>query len=149
MTLTKRISFAPKNPLLFDDFFTRDLFDWGFKNHSTTNTTLPSVNIVESNDGFTVRMAAPGMRKKDFNIELDNEILTISSHREDSNKLKDDEHYSRMEFSYQSFRRSFHLPKSVVDDRKIVAKYEDGILNILIPKKEEAKTLPPRQIIIS
>jgi len=149
MTLTKRRSLVPQNPRLFDDFFTRDLFDWGYKNHSSTNTTLPSVNILESNDGFMVKMAAPGMSKKDFVIELDNEVLTISSHKEDSNEIKDDEHYSRKEFSYESFKRSFHLPKSVVDEKKIKAKYEDGILNVLIPKKEEAKTLPPRQIIVS
>ena len=149
MTLIKRSSLVPRNPLLFDDFFTRDLFDWGFKNHSSTDTTLPSVNIVESNDGFTVRMAAPGMKKEDFSIELDNEMLTITSERKESNELQAGEQYTRREFSYQSFRRSFHLPKSVVDDRKIQARYENGILDVLIPKKEEAKTLPPRQITVS
>ena len=73
---------VPSLPKLFDDFFTRDLFDWGTQNFSTTDTTIPAVNIIESNDGFTVEMAAPGMNKKDFQIELENEILKISSQKE-------------------------------------------------------------------
>ncbi len=148
MTLIKKNSFLPTIPQFFDDFFTRDIYDWGFQNNSSTNTTLPTVNIVENNDAFTVEMAAPGMEKKDFHIELNNEILTISSQREDSNELKEGDRYARREFSYQSFARSFHLPKSVVDESKIVAKYENGMLRVSIPKKEEVKTLPPRRIAI-
>jgi len=149
MTLMKRKSFLPTLPQFFDDFFTREFFDWESHNHSTTNTTLPSVNILENNDGFMVEMAAPGMSKKDFHIELDNETLTISSEKELRNEVEEGEFYTRREFSYQSFRRSFHLPKTVVDESKIKAKYENGILKILIPKREEAKALPPRQIAIS
>lgn len=148
MTLIKKNSFLPTLPQFFDDFFTRDVYDWGFQNNSTTNTTLPTVNIVENNDAFTVEMAAPGMEKKDFHIELNNEILTISSQREDKNEMREGDRYTRREFSYQSFVRSFHLPKSVVDESKIVAKYENGMLRVSIPKKEEAKTLPPRRIAI-
>lgn len=144
MTLIR--SNFPTLPRLFDDFFTKDLFDWGNSNFSNTNTTLPAVNIVENNDAFLVEMAAPGMNKKDFNIELENEVLKISSHKEMENETKEDERYTRREFSYQSFQRTFHLPKSVVDANKIEAKYEDGVLRIMIPKKEEAKALPPRQI---
>lgn len=131
---------------LFDDFFTRDLFDWGTRNFSGTNTTLPAVNILENNDAFLVEMAAPGMNKKDFHIELDNEVLKISSQKEVSNEAKDGERFTRREFSYQSFERTFHLPKSVVDGTKIEARYEDGVLRIAIPKKEAAKALPTRQI---
>lgn len=148
MTLLKKNSFSPTLPQFFDDFFTRDVYDWGFQNNSSTHTTLPTVNIVENNDAFTVEMAAPGMEKKDFHIELNNEILTISSQREDNNELKEGDRYARREFSYQSFARSFRLPKSVVDDSKINARYENGVLRVSIPKKEEAKTLPPRQIAI-
>ncbi len=93
-------------------------------------------------------MAAPGMNKKDFQIELDNEILTISSEKKTENDLKEGDRFTRREFSYQSFRRSFHLPKSVVDDSKIKAKYENGVLRVVIWKKEEAKALPPRKIAI-
>jgi HSP20 family protein len=149
MTLIKRNSYFPVLPQLFDDFFTRDFFDWGSQNYSDTNTTLPSVNIREDNDAFIVEMAAPGMEKKDFTIELDNEILTISSQKEMQNELNEGERFSRREFSYQSFSRSFHLPRTVVDESKIKAKYENGVLKVLIPKKEEAKALPPRQIRIA
>jgi HSP20 family protein len=149
MTLIKKNSFLPTLPQFFDDFFTRDIYDWGFQNNSSTNTTLPTVNIVENNEAFTVEMVAPGMEKKDFHIELNNEILTISSQREDKNEMKEGDRYTRREFSYQSFVRSFHLPKSVVDESKIVAKYENGMLRVSIPKKEEAKTLPPRKIAIA
>ena len=133
-------------PRLFDDFFTRDLFDWGAKNNSFTNTSLPAVNIVENNEGFAVEMAAPGMSKKDFNIQLHNEILTISSNKEVSNELRENDQYRRREFSYQSFQRTFQLPRTVVDESRIEAQYENGILRVLIPKKEEAKALPPRTI---
>ena len=147
MTLTKiDAPIAQRLPRLFDDFLTRDLFDWGFKNNSFTNTTIPAVNIVENSEGFTVEMAAPGMSKQDFSVELNNELLTISSQKETQNELQGDERYTRREFSYQSFQRTFHLPKSVVDESKIKAKYEDGVLRVLIPKKEEAKALPPRTI---
>ena len=138
----------PSFPRLFDDFFTRDLFDLGNRGQSFTNTTLPSVNIVENNESFAVEMAAPGMRKEDFHIQLNNEVLTISSQKESRNEFKENERYTRHEFSYQSFERSFHLPKTVVDESKIQAQYENGILRILIPKKEEAKLLPPRTIVV-
>ncbi|MFN7118364.1 MAG: Hsp20/alpha crystallin family protein [Saprospiraceae bacterium] len=142
-------SFRPVFPTFFDDFFTKGLFDWGAQNFSLTNTTIPAVNIYESNDGFTVEVAAPGMRKEDFHVELENETLKISSQVEAQNELRESERYTRREFSYQSFQRTFHLPKSIVDDANIQAKYENGILQVLIPKKEEAKALPPRTIAIN
>ena len=124
------------------------LFDWNDRNFSLTNTTVPAVNILETNDSFLVEMAAPGMTKKDFQIELENEMLKIKSEKEVQHNLKEGDRYTRREFSYQSFERSFHLPKSIVDDSKIKAKYEDGMLRIMIPKREEAKALPPRTIAI-
>ena len=135
-------------PGLFDDFFNRDLFDWRQSNYSVSGTTLPAVNIIETNDGFEVEMAAPGMKKEDFKIELENNVLNISS--EKRNELKDEnEKYSRKEFSYESFQRSFTLSKEVVDAEKINAKYQDGVLRLMIPKKEEAKQKPARLIKIS
>ncbi|MGK7395650.1 MAG: Hsp20/alpha crystallin family protein [Candidatus Cyclobacteriaceae bacterium M3_2C_046] len=132
-------------PNLFDDFFGRELSNWGNSNYSSTSTTLPAVNIRELNDSFLVEMAAPGMSKKDFKIELDNNMLTISSekHFEDEQK---DQNYTRKEFSYQSFNRTFTLPKEVVDVDKIKAKYENGVLHLNIPKLEEAKQKAPRKI---
>jgi len=91
-------------------------------------------------------MAAPGMNKEDFKVELDGNVLTISSEKQNENEVKDGERYSRREFSYQSFQRSFQLPKEVVDADKIEAKYENGVLKLVVPKKEEAKPRPPKTI---
>lgn len=132
---------------VLDDFFNRELFNWGTNNFSASNTTVPSVNIKESAESFDVEVAAPGMDKKDFNITLDGNTLTISSQKQHEQEKKED-NYTRREFSYQSFRRSFELPKDVVDADKINAKYENGILHLTIPKREEAKKQGPRLIAI-
>jgi HSP20 family protein len=107
------------------------------------------VNIKETNDAFDVEVAAPGMKKDDFKVELDGNMLTISSEKTDEANEKEGERYSRREFSYQSFQRTFQLPKDVVDSDKIEARYENGLLHLVIPKKEEAKQRPPRMIQIS
>lgn len=139
------VRFTNQYPGLFDRFFENDFFDWSNRNFSDTNTTLPSVNIKEDNDGFDVEVAAPGFEKGDFRIELDNDVLTVSSEKKVENETKEGQRFSRREFSYQSFSRSFTLPNTVEND-KIAAKYENGILKISIPKKEEAKPRPARQI---
>lgn len=147
MNLIKRNGNSMNQWPLFDDFFNRDFFNWGLSNFSDTNTTVPGVNVKETKDNFEVEVAAPGMDKKDFKIQLDGNLLTISSERSDRREENnEDEKYSRKEFSYQSFQRSFTLPKDVVDEDKIEAKYENGLLHLVIPKKEEAKQKPPRQI---
>jgi HSP20 family protein len=133
-------------PMLFDDFINRDLFKWGNLNFSDTNTTIPAVNIKETAEHYEVEVAAPGMTKKDFKVELDGNTLSISSEKSNQNGVKDDGRYFRREFSYQSFQRSFTLQKEVVDIDKIEARYENGLLQLLIPKKEEAKVKPPRLI---
>jgi len=135
-------------PDLFDRFFDNDLNTWSNKNYSSTNTTLPKVNIKENSEAFEVEVAVPGFDKKDFQIKLDNGVLTVSSEKKEENVEKEDERYSRREFSYQSFTRTFTLPELVEGD-KISAKYDNGILKINIPKKEEAKPRPPKQIKIS
>lgn len=129
---------------LFDDFFTKDLLNWGLDNNSSTNTTIPAVNIKETADSFEVEMAAPGMQKENFSVELDGNNLTIRSDWQ--NQEREDERYTRREFSYQSFQRTFTLPKNVVDVDQINAKYENGLLQLRIPKREEAKQKPPRMI---
>jgi HSP20 family protein len=132
---------------VLDDFFNRELLNWGNNNFSASNTTIPSVNIKESAESFDVEVAAPGMDKKDFNITLDGNTLTISSQKQqEQEQEKKEENYTRREFSYQSFRRSFELPKDVVDADKINAKYENGVLYLTIPKREEAKKQGPRMI---
>lgn|SRR5690606_35786913 len=135
-------------PALFDDLLGSELFNWTNSNFSSHNSTMPSVNIYEDEDHFAVEMAAPGMKKDDFKVELDNNRLTISSnkqHEQEENKKG----YTRREFSYQSFQRHFLLPKDVMDEDKIEARYEDGVLRLTIPKKEEAKKKAPRLIAIS
>jgi len=139
------VKFSNQYPTLFDRFFDNDLFDWSNRNFSMTNTTLPSVNILESEDGFEVEMAAPSLDKGDFRIELNNNVLTISSEKRLENEVKEGQRYNRREFSYQSFCRSFTLPDSAESD-KISAKYENGILKVQIPKRDEAKPKPMRQI---
>ena len=129
-----------------DDFLTRDLFNWGLSNNSMTGTTIPAVNIKENAESFQVEMAAPGMTKDDFKIELEGNVLTITSEKNLENEVDEGEKYSRKEFSYQSFQRTFTLSKEVVDDDKIEAKYQNGVLHLTIPKKEEAKKKPPRMI---
>jgi HSP20 family protein len=147
MNLIKRnLGQAPAlNRLFFDDIFGRDFFNWENNNYSTTSTTLPSVNIKETSDNYEVEVAAPGMNKNDFKITLDGNQLTISSVKENE-QTTGNENYSRREFSYQSFQRSFELPKNVVDEDKIIARYENGLLLLSIPKREEAKPRPPRMI---
>jgi HSP20 family protein len=142
------VRFSNTFPTLFDHFFENDLFDWSNWNFSSTNTTLPSVNIKETNDDFEVEVAAPGFSKTDFKIELNHDVLTVSSDKEVKNETKDGQQFTRREFSYQSFSRSFTLPNSA-DSDKIKALYENGILKIVIPKKEEAKPKPARQIAIA
>jgi HSP20 family protein len=132
-------------PSLFDRLFDYDLFDWANKHYSDTHTTLPSVNIKEGSDTFEVELAAPGFEKEDFKLELDNEILTICSEKNVENETKEGQQFTRREFSYQSFCRSFHLPNTV-DSEGISAKYDKGVLHVVIPKKESAKEKPARKI---
>src|SRR5437588_5095996 len=105
-------------PSTWDDFLNRDVFNWG-NDFANSGASMPAVNIKETADSFNVEMAAPGMEKKDFKIELDGHTLTISSEKQDEREEKDGESYNRKEFNYQSFFRSFHLPKDVVDADRI------------------------------
>ncbi|MDH3321548.1 MAG: Hsp20/alpha crystallin family protein [Flavobacteriaceae bacterium] len=142
MTLVK---YQNRFPDLLDRFFNNDFEGWNRNNFSNTNTTLPAVNIKENTDAFFVQVAAPGFEKSDFKIELNNDLLTISSEKEINNQVKDDERITKQEYSYQSFTRSFRIPE-LVDEQKISANYKKGILAIIIPKKEEAKPKPVKQI---
>jgi len=150
MTIVKRNGNLLNHfPTLFDDFLKRDIFNWGLTNFSDTNTTIPAVNIKETADNYEVEVAAPGMSKKDFKVQLEGNALTISSEKTSEKEEKDDVKYTTREFSYQSFSRTFNLQKEVVDTEKIQAKYEDGVLRLLIPKKEHVRQNQPRLIEIS
>ncbi|SDW89103.1 Hsp20/alpha crystallin family protein [Aequorivita viscosa] len=129
-----------------DDIFNRDLSSV-FTSNFNTGISLPKVNIKETADAFMVEMAVPGLKKSDFQIDIDNQLLSISTETKEENE-QNEENYTRREFGYSSFKRTFTLPESV-NDEKINAKYIDGILSILLPKKEEAKKKPARSIKIS
>lgn len=121
MTITRRNGNL-LNPLpgLLDDFLTRDAFDWGFHHPSQTGTSVPAVNIKETPEHFDVEVAEPGMKKEDFKIELSNNVLTISSEKQEDYEENREGKYNRREFSYQSFQRSFNLAKDIVDTPSII-----------------------------
>lgn len=129
-------------------FFNRVLDSNLINRSGNITTTLPSVNIKETENGFDVEVAAPGFEKEDFNIEVNKDILTISSEKKVESETTEKDNYTRREYNYQSFKRSFTLPESA-DTEKIAANYKNGILAISIPKKEEEKPLPKRTVEIN
>lgn len=140
----------PSIPSLLNDFFAENWFDTSLANWRSLGATLPAVNIRETNDDFLIEVAAPGMKRDDIKVELDNNILMISSQNEEQKEETDKNgKYTRREFSYQAFQRSFALPENKVEGSKISAKYQDGILHITVPKREDAKVKPARQITVS
>ena len=139
-------------PTMFSDFFDSDF------NSNEMRRYVPAVNIMENNDEFRIELAAPGLKRDEFKIEIDNGVLTISSEKKTEHEESDNENskgnkqgdnnaprYTKREFSYTSFRRSFSLPETVNSDN-IGAKYTDGVLTLTLPKREEAKPKPARQI---
>ncbi len=145
MSLIKR---TDRLPFLLDDFFTSDWFG-GTTNTHKIGINTPAVNVKETDHSFELELAAPGLDKQDFNIELDHDVLVISSEIKSEKETKEnDGKYSRKEFGYQSFKRSFTLPDTV-NGGEIKASYEKGVLLVTIPKKEEAKVQPKRLIEIS
>lgn len=134
MSLLTKSSFLPRTSSLFNDLFDEDRlnFDW-----EKGWGKVPSANVIEKNSLFQIELAAPGMKKTDFHIDIDNGQLTISSEKEEEKEEKE-ENYTRKEFNYSSFSRSFLLPESI-NTEKIKAKYQDGILKLDLPKREEAK----------
>lgn len=140
----------PRIPSFFDDFLGRDLSDWLNTSFPYRESSVPAANIKETDKDFTVELAAPGMDKKDFNIEFENDVLTISSEKKNEVEEKDEKgNYCRKEFNYQSFRRSFRVPENAVNINKIEANYKDGVLHIQLPKMDVKVTKPVRQIRIS
>ena len=136
----------PTFPSWFDNFFENSL-GTEFLSNFNTGITLPAVNIKETNDNFVLELAVPGMKKSDFTIDVDNKILSIASEIKHENE-ETEENYTRREFGYSSFKRTFTLPDSVEADH-VKANYQDGILMITLPKREEAKQKPPMRIKIS
>lgn len=139
MTLIKKSNF----PSLFgdrwlSDFFDTDRFfdaDWMKKMH-----VMPAVNVVEKEKEFEIELAAPGLDKKDFNITVENGVLTIACEKE-YKKEDTEKNYTRKEYNYTNFVRSFTLPENLKAD-KIDARYENGILRLMLPKEVAAKVTP-------
>ncbi len=143
MSIVKYDSFAPARGLknLFDDFFNRNLADF-IGNDFTIST--PSVNVVEESNEYRIEVAAPGLDKQDFNVSVENGYLNISAKRENQTETKE-ERYTRREFNFTSFQRSFQLPDHI-NAEQIGATYDKGVLSITLPKREEAKATIGRTI---
>ncbi|GAB4028191.1 Hsp20/alpha crystallin family protein [Spirosoma koreense] len=141
-------------PSLLDEFMGRDMdelfnFNWPGVSRARVGTLIPAVNIKEDTDGYHLEVAAPGMKKEDFTLTLDNGKLTVATQQQQRNEEKDQHgQYTKREFSYHAFSRSFWLPDTC-EQHRIEARYTDGILHINLPKKEEAKPKAPTQIQIS
>ena len=123
-------------PALFDDFFKpwREWFDGGWERVAT----IPSVNVSESENAYKITLAVPGLNKEDFKINVDGDLITISAEKSSQKEEKEDK-YTRKEYNYTSFSRTFTLPDNIKTD-KIEALYENGELSLLLPKVAEEKT---------
>ncbi|GMN09471.1 Hsp20/alpha crystallin family protein [Croceitalea sp. MTPC9] len=141
------MSIVKRNNLLFPSLM-NDIFkpDW-FGGMENMNHKMPAVNIRENEKDFELEFAIPGFKKEDFNIEVDNDVLTVSSELKNESEVKE-ENFTRKEFSFSSFKRAFTLPETI-DEGKINANYEDGILRLTLPKREEALPKPKRLIEIA
>ena len=140
------LSSLPSFSTWFDSVFDNG-FGSGFLSNFNDGLTVPAVNIKEDVDEYKLELAIPGMKKSDFNVDVDNKVLSISAEIKEENE-ETNENYTRREFGYSSFKRTFTLPDSVESD-KVKATYNDGILSVSLPKREEAKQKPPKRIEIS
>ncbi len=121
---------------VWDDYF-KPWGDWFPNGKFFKTNSIPAVNILDNKDKYELSLAAPGLKKADFHIDIDGNMLTISSEKEDTKEEKDARH-TRKEYNYSSFSRSFTIPEEI-NKEKIEAEYEDGLLKVTLPKKEEAK----------
>lgn len=135
---------SERAPSLFDDFF-KPWNEW-FDNPTLWGRVLsvPAVNITENENEYQVSLAAPGMKKEDFRIDVDGNILSISAEKEENREEKK-EKFTRKEYNYSSFSRSFTLPDEVTQE-KIEAKYEEGVLKLILPRENQAPKEATRQI---
>lgn len=138
-------SFLPRVANLWEDFFNKDMVD----THSwRRSVSVPAVNIEEQDRAFAVTMAVPGMQRSDFKIKVDNGVLGITSEKTETQEEQDKGvRYTRREFGYHAFHRSFALPEAI-DENEITAEYKDGILAIHLPKKIQSQPQPTRQIAV-
>lgn len=133
-------------PAFISDIFNDDFMNEFIKEPARRNF-VPAVNISETNEDFRIEVAAPGIQKEDFKIAVENNVMTISSEKKVENEEKTDK-YLRREFGYSCFKRSFALPQ-MVDSDKISATHINGVLQVVIPKREEAKEKGPKSIAVN
>lgn len=133
-----------RSPLttIFDDFFNTSIADIVGTDFTTNQ---PSVNIVEEDNRYLLEVAVPGLEKADFNLEVDKDQLIISATKSEEQKEEKEGKFTRREFNFSSFKRSFYMPKTV-DKTSVDASYNDGILSIVLNKTEEAKEKAPTVI---
>ena len=144
--LTKTSRFFPEMPSLFSGLLDDERWpSFGLGERWMAN--VPAANVIEHDKEFLIELAAPGMEKNDFQINIENGQLSISSEKKETMEEEED-NYTRREFSYQSFNRSFQLPETVNAD-KIKATYKSGVLQLMLPKKAEARKAAKKQISIS
>jgi len=136
MSLIKKSDWPFLGEGWLSNFFDNDRF---FDSTWLKKQSFPAVNVNETDKGFEVELAAPGLSKKDFNISVENGMLTISSEKKEEKESKD-KNYTRREFSYSSFSRTFALPENVKEEG-VDARYEDGVLKLTLAKK----ALPPQK----
>ena len=139
-TLSPRRSSLPS---FFNDFF-EPWNDWLSEHKHAPAATMPKVNITEDDNGFNLSLAAPGLKKTDFKISIDHDTLTVSAESEKSSEEKK-ENFTREEYNYSSFSRSFALPENVKKD-KISATDDGGILKLTLPKNDSAAAKPQLSI---
>jgi len=150
LTLSKKGLVPRWTSELFDsgNFFSPSVLDFGLDFPAWDFASkVPTVNVIENEKEWKLELAAPGLEKKDFKINVQNDLLTISSEKKEEKKEEKD-NYTRREFAYSSFTRSFRLPENCLSD-KIDAKYENGILRLFLPKKEMNVSKPAKEIKIS
>lgn len=134
---TRALTRPSLTPSVFEDFF-KPWNEWFDDSRFLGKiTTMPAVNVIENGNQYNVSLAAPGLKKDDFKINIEGNMLTVSSEKEERKEEKD-EKVTRKEYSYSSFSRSFTLPEDVKQDA-IEANYEDGVLTIRLPRREEVK----------
>ena len=141
MSLVRRSDWPMIGGNLLSDFFDDDRF---FNSPWLKGQSVPAVNVKENDKNFEVELAAPGFDKGDFKIDMDNGMLTISAERKNENEKKDD-NYTRREFGYTSFSRSFNLPKNTSEE-DINAAFENGVLRLTISKKDVQASKPKKAI---
>ncbi len=129
-------------PTSRDDFFNNRYFN-SF-NTATHKVNSPAVNVIESDNDIMIEVAVPGLSKQDFKIEVEDDLLTVSAEQSEK-KEENKPQYTRREFSYANFKRSFQLPETI-DQEQIKASHDAGIVSIQLPKKEEVVQAAPKQI---